>query len=284
MLAAILLALTTLSTPALAQDASKVPWSSPGAEKFDEPQADLDIELGGTYVSGNSEFFSLQGKIDSGYRWDRNKLSFTALATLGQAKVDLDGDGILSEAERSRGFRPNAERYAGQIRYDRFLTSKDGLYVLAGAYRDTFAGFNLRSNEQVGYSRVFVDGVRTIGEGDDAIELRTEFKGEFGIDYAQEFYVAGVDPQFYQFIAAKVMLSFLHQFNTAVSFKNQITVFESLFDVADLRLLNEVSLTARLSKIMQFKVSNTIIFDNVPVTGYRKLDQTTGVTLVISLL
>ena len=48
--------------------------------------------------------------------------------------------------------------------------------------------------------------------------------------------------------------------------------------------LNTAALTVRLSDAMALKLSHSLVFDNVPVEGFRKLDQTATVSIVTTLL
>jgi putative salt-induced outer membrane protein YdiY len=51
----------------------------------------------------------------------------------------------------------------------------------------------------------------------------------------------------------------------------------------DVRLLNTAAINTKLSDVFTLKLSNQLTFDNVPVEGFQKLDQTTMVTFVASI-
>lgn len=241
-------------------------------QEFEEPEAALSVEVGGTYTTGNAVYYTINGAASGSYKWDRNKLGVKGIANLGEAIADGDGDGFLSEAERDAGLVQNAKRYEGEGRYDRFLADRDSLYVLAGALHDPFGGYDLRTHEQVGYSRLLVD------------TEDTKLTGEIGADYAQEDYVEGVDPNYQDIISARLMLGLSHKFNENVSFSDTVEVFENAIDPEDVRVLNDASLTTTLSDVLSFKLSHKLTFDNVPVEGFQPLDQSTMVTLVASIL
>ena len=61
-------------------------------------------------------------------------------------------------------------------------------------------------------------------------------------------------------------------------------VYESLLDTSDLRVLNNAALTVEMSTTFSLKLSHALIWDNVPVEGFERLDQTTMATLVASIL
>jgi putative salt-induced outer membrane protein YdiY len=275
--------LLVLSSLALAQD---VEWSETekAAEEAEKPESAASVEFGGSYTAGNSWFFTVYGNATGSYKWGKNKVGVDAKATVGQSKVDEDGDGILDDSERDEPFKPSAERYSAGLRYDRFLSDRDSLYLLVGGYSDQFAGYDLRTHEQLGYSRLIVDQERSIGQGDDAVALKTTVVGEIGIDWAQENFVEGVDPQTDQIIAGRAMVGLTHQITETTSFTDTIEVYENVQDLEDVRVLNEAALSTTFTDKISFKISHSLLFDNVPVTGRRKLDSTTLVTLVASIL
>lgn len=261
-----------LSLAALAEEPTFAGAAVPPPEVPKETEASLSAELGGTLVSGNASFYAVNGAVRGESRWKRNKVSAAALVNLGASKVDTDGDGLLSEAERKGDFVPNVKRYAGEARYDRFFGERGSVYLLAGAIVDPFAGYDLRSHEQIGYSRILVK------------EKSTQLRAEIGFDVAQENYVEGIDPNFRQIYAGRLLVGLQHKFNDEVSFSDTFELYENVAQLDDLRLLNTATLSSALSNRLSIKLSHSLIFDNIPVEGYRKLDQTTMLTLVATIL
>lgn len=265
-----LLALMTLLAPAHAQD---VPFAgttdAPEERVAEESTTNLSAELGGMWTSGNASAYVLTGAAQFGRRWKANQFSAAAGANLGAAVPDADGNGFLDDDERDVGFVRNSRRVQGEARYDRFLSDRDSIYVLAGAFHDTFAGFDLRSHEQVGYSRLFVN------------EEKSQVRGEIGLDYAQEWRTT---PEFANILAARVLVGASHQFNENVGIADTFEIYENFLDLEDVRILNTATFTSTLSSQFSLKLSHALIFDNVPVEGFRKLDQTTAITLVATLL
>lgn len=243
----------------------------PPAEELvaEKAKTTLSAELGGQWTTGNAQLYLLNGGITATSRWDRNKFGAVAGATTGGAVPDTDGNGSIGEAERDAGYIESARRVFGEARYDRFVSTKGSVYGLVGALHDVFAGFDVRSHEQIGYSRLLVSN--------DTTELR----GEVGADWAQEWRTTD---EYANIIAARLAAAIAHKFNDNVSISDSFEVYENVLDVADLRLLNTAAVTSTLGSNLSLKVSHSLIFDNVPVEGFRKLDQTLGVTLVATLL
>ena len=242
----------------------------------EESKTDLSAELGGLWTSGNAVLYAVNGGLTFGRRWDRNKLAGLAGANLGAAVTDADASGNISPEERDAGYTENSRRVFGEVRYDRYVTDRDSVYFLAGAFHDIFAGYDLRSHEQIGYSRQLID------------EEKAQLRGEVGFDWAQEFYrstpEAPVDPDYQNIFAGRVLAGGSYQFNDNVSFTDTFEVYVNVVQPEDLRILNTGTLTSTLSSNLSLKLSHILIFDNVPVEGFAKFDQTTAVTLVATIL
>jgi putative salt-induced outer membrane protein YdiY len=232
----------------------------------------LSAELGGTYVTGNTAFYALNALAKADHLWSRNKMSGHLGGTFGGSKSDDDGDGFLSETEREQPLEEDARRVFGEVRYDRYLSDIDSVYALVGAFHDPWLGYDLRSHEQIGYSHLFIN------------TEPTKFRAEIGADIAQENAVDGVEPQYTDIFAGRVLLGLTHAFNESVGFSETFEVYENILDFEDVRMLNTVSFTSNLNKTLSLKLSNILIYDNVPLEGFAKLDTTSMVTFVATIL
>ncbi len=260
-----------LASLALAED-STFAGATTGETK-EKPESHVTGELGGAVASGNSNYYTVNGLLNASHQFSKNKLSLIGGVNLGGAEVleDLDGDGVGETP--SDGYVENVRRFYADGRYDRFLSDKDSLYVLAGAFHDRFAGYDLRSHEQIGYSRRLVKNEKT------------EIRAEIGADWAQEnYYGDALDPDYQDIIAARILLGLAHAFNENVGFSDTFEIYENVIDTDDVRILNTAAFTSSLTGKLSIKVSHALIFDNVPVEGLEPLDQTTMVTLVVTLL
>ena len=265
-----MLALISLVATAVAQDpefetATVVAEEEATAE---ESETTASAELGGLWTSGNAQLYAVNAGIEAQHRWDRNQLSGVLGANLGAAVPDANGDGRVDENERLAGYVENARRAFTDVRYDRFLSDRDSVYALAGAFHDVFAGYDLRSHEQVGYSRLLVKN--------DSSTLRLEG----GLDWAQEWRTTD---EYANIVAARVLVGLKHAFNDNVRFSETLELYENILTPEDLRILNTATLSSTLNSTFSLKLSHALIFDNLPVEGFRKLDQTTAVTLVVTL-
>ena len=241
-------------------------------EQVVAPKTSLVAELGGALSTGNVDFLVLSGSVNGDRHWAENAVSLKSGGLVGRSRLDTDGDGVLSDSERETPRVESARRAFSDLRYDRFLGEKNSLYVLGGALTDIYAGYDWRTHEQAGYSRRLLK------------TSRSELFGELGLDYAQENYVAGIDPDSANILAGRAMVGLSVKVTDDVKVHETLEVFENLIDRQDARVLNSVSLTVRVGDRMSFKVSHSLIFDNVPVQGYRKTDQGATVSMVTTLL
>lgn len=241
-------------------------------ETVEKPSGEASAEVGGSAVSGNSSFYQVTAKLAGGYKWQKNRLSMLADALWGKGFVDTNADGTLADDERVGPRVETARRFAADARYDRFFSERDSLYVLGGALVDPFAGYDLRTHEQLGYSRALV------------VTEKTNLIAEIGADYAQENFVDGVDPNYADVIALREMVALKHAFNDNLSFEEVVEAFENVLVLEDVRVANTLTISAKLSDKFALKASHALRFDNQPVEGFRPLDQTVLVTLVATLL
>ncbi len=263
--------LVLLMSLAFAQEIPEFDETVKEVEEVKKPVGEASAEVGGSLVSGNSDFYQLTAKLAGGYKWDANRISALADALWGKGYVDLDGSGTLEDIERRGDRVETARRFAADVRYDRFFGERNSLYILAGALVDPFAGYDLRTHEQIGYSRHLVDAEKT------------SVIVEIGADYAQENYVDGVDPNYVDVIAAREMIALKHTFTDSFAIENVAEAFENLVVFEDVRVNNTFTLSAKLSDKLSLKASHALRFDNLPVEGFRPTDQTALVTLVASL-
>lgn len=232
----------------------------------------LTAELGGALATGNTNYYAVNGALNGSHHAGKNRVTLLAGVNLGAARaiIDVDEDGVPEGIADE--FTENARRMYADARYDRFLSDKDSVYVLAGAFHDRFAGFDLRAHEQIGYSRFLVRNAET------------EIRVELGADWAQEDYVSDVEPAYQNIVAARILFGLSQKFGDQVTLTDQLEVYENVLDFEDVRILNAATLTSALSGKLSIKLTHALIFDNVPVEGFRPLDQTTMITLVASLL
>ena len=138
-------------------------------------------QLGAILTSGNSRTTTLAlGAMGS--RKDKdNKLQLDVTAAYAKSQLllasDVNGDKVIEPEEITRNSKVTTQSWAVKLRYDRFFTPRNSLFVSALTSADRPAGKKLVGGGQVGYSRLlFKTGVH-------------ELAAELGYDFSYESYV-----------------------------------------------------------------------------------------------
>ena len=228
-------------------------------------------ELGGSWSSGNTETIVLNSSLKGSKRKGDNRVTAEAIADLGRAMSDEDGDGTISEEERADGFQLNEQELSLEGRYDRFLTENDIGYASLGWLNDPFSGYRGRVHQQVGYGRVLL-------RSDE-----TRLISELGFDVAKEWYTEGVEPAEGRVYASRAFLGVVHTLSETTRFSQETEWLMNVEDLDDVRISGETALTLKATDVLNVQLSYELTYESVPVDGYRALDQSTQVTLVATL-
>ncbi len=153
------------------KDASGVEWHA-------------TAEAGALFTTGNSENTNVTGGVKASRKQGDDKVSLEASAAYAKSTVyafnDLNGNGMVdNSSELTTSDQLTAETLFGKLRYDRFLTDTDSLYVAAVGSRDVPAGKLAVYGGQTGYSRQLYKSATA------------ETVGEIGYDYSHVHLVKG---------------------------------------------------------------------------------------------
>jgi len=140
-------------------------------------------EAGLVFTTGNSETTTASGGIKASRKSNNNKLAIEASGAYAKSGLlvllDKNGNGTVDdESELVSAQTITAETLASKLRYDRFLSELNSLFIAALASRDTPAGKEVVLGGQLGYSR-------SLRKTKTSLTL-----GEFGYDYSHEDLVA----------------------------------------------------------------------------------------------
>ncbi len=148
-------------------------------EKVKDVEWSAVAEAGLVFTTGNSETTTVSAGFKVSRKTGRNKLAAEGGVTYARSGVrvhdDLNMNGMVDEeAEIRTESTTTAETFAGKIRYDRFLTRTNSLFVAALVSRDLPAGKEAVLGAQLGYSRLLHKS------------KHHEVAAELGYDYARE--------------------------------------------------------------------------------------------------
>lgn len=141
-------------------------------------------EAGLVFTTGNSESLTASGGLKASRKTGNNRLMLEGSATYAKSStrvlLDRNDNGTIDNANEITSIDAvTAETLAGKLRYDRYLTDLNSLFIAALASRDIPAGKQAVLGGQAGYSRSL---------------HKTEHSntvGEIGYDFSYEDTVAG---------------------------------------------------------------------------------------------
>jgi len=242
------------------------------AELFQDDVTTLTANLGAAFNTGNTEAWQLNTGSDFALVRGRHGLGISMAFAYGRANVKDDMTDSLVDTVRNLKTR---------ARYDFFLTPMDALF-LAAVYRwDTFAGLDTRASGQVGYMRNFFK------------EEKHRFWGELGYDLTYDNYDPDplIDEDTMQVLpgddvihSARVFAGYDNQINQQVTFLTGLEALINVEDTKDVRLAWDNALRSSIGSGFQVELKFSLGVDTQPVPGTKKVDTTTLVTLLYTLL
>lgn len=262
------------------KDVEKVEWAA-------------TAEAGLVFTTGNGRTTTITGGLKASRKEKANKFSIDAAGTFARSSVlkVTSTDNIISANEVSRESTTAAQNYLVKLRYDRFLTEFNSLFVAALGGADVVAGKDFAGGGQLGYARLLYK------------TEKHEVTGEFGYDFSYEDYAAeGTDSLAIH--SARAFVGYKGKLSEATSVDGAVetlaNVNEQSDDVGpfkDLRATVALGLSTKLTKSISFSFGLTAKFDNVPAPlsfadkmldandppETLKLDTTTKASLIVTL-
>lgn len=232
------------------KDVKAVAWTATG-------------EAGLVTTTGNSRTTTLTASANATRKDKDNKLDLTVAGTYARATTrlanDANGDGLIEENELTEQTATSAKNAAGKLRYDRYLTAENSLYVAALGGFDDPAGKKFFGGGQIGYSRAIYES------------KMHQLLGEIGYDVEYVKLTAGQSSTIHSgrlFAGYKVTVRKETAFNASVeALINGSTITygnrsAGAFDGT--RVTGVFDVTTALSTKLSVDVSFTLKYDNFP--------------------
>ncbi|MEO9192953.1 MAG: DUF481 domain-containing protein [Polyangia bacterium] len=229
----------------------------------------------------------------------KNKLQLNIDAAYARASIltanDINGNGVLDNGELGHSSTTSTQLWSAKLRYDRFLSENNSIYLAGFAYGNEPAGKRVVAGGQIGYSRqLYKDDVHLL-------------VAELGYDYSYERFVsqsanynlhslrafAGYTLSPTKDTVVGVSVEYLGNMNPYAGPRGHVGAF------GDSRVNGRAQLTTRLYKKLAFRLSFTARYDNVPAPlptiggipfaadykpAAQKLDTITEASLVMTFL
>lgn len=232
------------------KDVKDVAWAAKG-------------EAGLVQTTGNSRNTTFTLGANALRKDKDNKLELTLAATYARATIrianDADGDGLIEPNELSTQTSTSAENALAKLRYDRYLTGADALYVAGDAGLDKPAGIDFQGGGQAGYSRgLYTDPCRSL-------------LGEVGYDYSYVSLSAGTSSSIHSgrlFVGYKWKIADKSSLDASVESLfnlNKVTFgMRTATAFNDTRVLGHAGVTAGLSAKVSLNASFDVKYTNFP--------------------
>jgi hypothetical protein len=234
-------------------------------EKVKDVEWTAAAELGLVFTTGNSETTTISAGLKSSRKTGKNKLSLEGSVTYAQSSVlvldDINGNGLVdNELEITTETTTTAETLASKVRYDRFLTKFNSLFVAMLASRDLPAGKESVLGAQVGYSR-------------QVYKTKTaEAVAEIGYDYARENLTIG-DPL--SIHSARGFLGYKAEMTVGTTLDASLELLSNVVGVTlptgedggpgrDTRVNARVAISSKIGKNLAVQTSIEMKYDHRP--------------------
>jgi len=265
-------------------------------------QWDATAEAGVILTTGNSRVTTVTGGFKATRKEAKNKFSGEAAGAFARTSNlvanDINGDMLLQSDEVRREDKDSAKNYNAKLRYDRFLTEKNSLFVAALAGADPLAGKDFAGGGQLGYSRLLY------------LSDKHELAGEFGYDFSYENFATD-DPTATQSLSihsARAFTGYKGKLNETTTVEGSVEVLANILGqtvngkdigaLEDLRVNLASSIAAKLSRSVAMSFSFTAKFDRVPaplaIAGFMldpddppsasRMDTVTKASLIVTFL
>ena len=222
-------------------------------------------EAGAVFTTGNSETITVSAGLKASRKTGKNKLAVDAGVTYARAGIrvhdDLNLNGMVdSEDEIRTETTTSAETLAGKVRYDRFLTRSNSLFVAALASRDLPAGKESVIGAQLGYSRRLYK------------TERHEVVAELGYDLARENLVVGDAVSIH---SARGFAGYKGELVTGTGLEASVEALTNLLEVTlptgkdgrigrDTRVNTRVAASSKIGKSFAIQTSIEVKYDHRP--------------------
>ncbi len=276
--AAALLSISFLGVPAHAQVTSgstevinEQPLVHTQREGEVEDTTELSLQGGALVAGGNARTAAMTG----GTRFFRRMgpSEFTNQNAVNYARTGTEDGGPMETT---------VENYQFRLRYEYFFTNNVSAFLAAQARRDQFQGLNVRLGIDPGVAYYFVrNGATRLwleGGYDFQYENRTQETVDLGEAEGTPIDKSLVDHN------ARFYLGYDQKLDDRLHLVAGLEYFKSLTSEKDWRLNWDTSLNVSLIDNFSLAIGSMALYNNNPLPGVKRLDVTSSLSFVYTLL
>ncbi len=236
-----------------------------------ENTTELTMSGGALLTGGNSRNASLTGGLRFLLLRDESQVTAAAAANYAQSAPTPDDS-----------FDTTVENYQASVRYDYFITETTALFLGMSGRRDRFQGIDLRLNIDPGFA-FYIErsqDMRLWAEG--GYSFQQELRSEEAIQAADESGEPVASSE--RSHNTRFFAGYEQRLDDRLRFDAGVEYIRSISAPENWRLNYSAALSTTLSGRLSFAVSSGALYNNNPLPGVEKLDVTTALNLVYTLL
>lgn len=236
-------------------------------EKVKDVEWNAAAEVGVVFTTGNSETTTITGGVRAARKTGKNKLALEGSLTYARSGLrvlsDQNDNGMIDSLDEiTTQTSVTAETVASKVRYDRFLTTSNSLFVAGLAARDLPAGKELVFGGQFGYSRQVYKT-----DTDEAV-------AEIGVDYSREDLITGPSLSIF---SARAFVGYKGEMTAGTTLESSVEALTNLNRETlttrdgepatigeDTRVNAKLAVNAKVGKNLAFQTSIEAKYDHRP--------------------
>lgn len=218
-----------------------------------EPHWTGSVNVGTSFVTGNTETTSFNATFDAELRREKDRYTVGAFFNYSEQKDAGTGENV--ETENKAGVNG---------KYDRFVSEKTYWLVSSRAEKDKLADVDLRFQIGAGLGRQFKE------------EEKLKLSGEAGLSWFKEELGTGVDSDY---IAARLASKVEWIFKEGYKLSNSTEVFPSVEDTSDIYGKTDTRVAVQLNEDLLAQLQWVLDYDNTPAAGADRVDSRVMITL-----
>ncbi len=228
-------------------------------------ETSASAEGGLVFTTGNSETTTVVAGFKASRKTGSNKIAVEATSAYARSSIrtlnDKNGNGTIDDlTEITSVESTTAEALAGKLRYDRFLTTSNSMFLAVLASRDVPAGKESVLGGQAGYSRQIYK------------TALAEAVAEIGYDFSRENLVTGPGVSIH---SARAFLGYKAEMTAGTTLDASLEAFTNMNRETlptgkdggfgkDTRVNGRVAISAKIGKNLAVQMSMEAKYDHRP--------------------
>jgi putative salt-induced outer membrane protein len=236
------------------------------------------LSAGGQLATGNSRMLAgtINGSVDSRYR--ANGFGAALLGNYGQS------------GPPGQPVQETVENVQGRVRYERYVTERGSLFLIATGRHDKFQGLDFRLNLDPGFKYLLLAAQSNSLWGEAGYDFQYDIRRRDALTVrdanGNPVLDANNKPELLSKTAtdhsARLFAGFRHAFNTDVTLATGLEYLQSVIDGTRYRVNFDALFASKVGGGLSLGFGFGARYDHAPLPGKASLDTTTTLSLIYS--